>query len=121
MLIMTSRQMTAGQNGLRARYVENLSAELAKRYAMPLDDNLRSFVGECRKTGLETGFETDRQIADFTEACLLTENAIRTDPAFVALMEKPLMRPETKAGEMLRRWVWPHPSWVARAAETGGD
>ena len=121
MLVMTVGQMSAGQTNVRERFVENLSAELAKRYALALDDGLRSFIRECQGAGLEIGFETDRQIADFAEACLLTQNAVRKDSDFVALMRKPLMRPETKAGEMLRRWVWPHPAWIADTASMGED
>ncbi|MDF3434536.1 hypothetical protein HKX62_16115 [Sulfitobacter sp. M74] len=112
MLVMTQGQMSAGQEDVRKQFVENLSAELAQRYALPLDGALRSFVRACQVAGLDVGFETDRQIADFTEACFLTRNALRTDPDFLALMKKPLMRSETKAAEMLRRWVWSHPSWV---------
>lgn len=119
MLVMTAGQMSAGQAGLRQRFVENLSGELAQRYEMALDTRLRDFVADCREAGLAVGFETDRQIADFTEACLLSKNAIRNDPEFVALMQKPLMRAETKAGELLRRWVWPHPAWVNGTDETG--
>ena len=112
MLIMTSRQMSAGQRPLYEGFVERLSDALATRYTIPFDDQLRSFVDDRRRYGLDLGFETDQQIADFAEACFLTRNEICADLAFVALMQRPLMRAETKAAEMLRRWVWPHPSWV---------
>ncbi len=61
--------------------------------------------------GVSLGFHTDRQIADFIEACLLTQDMVLAAPDFQTLMQRPLLRPEAKAEEMLRRYVWPHPGW----------
>lgn len=112
MLNLTKQQMLAGQTDVRVRFVESLSGMLSRRYGLPLDEGLRRFAADRRQAALALGFETDQQIADYAEACLLTQNGICTDPAFISLMDRPLMRPETKAAEMLRRWVWPHPKWA---------
>lgn len=111
MLRLSARQMQSGQRQVQERFIETLSVALSLRYDIPLDATLRDFVDRRRETGLALGFETDRQIADLVEACLLTRDAILNDAYFVDLMRRPLMRAETKAETILRRWVWPHPAW----------
>lgn len=103
--------MSAGQRQIERSFVMRLSEELAARYDMPMDETLIRFVDHRRAEAVRLGLATDAQVADFTEACLLTQDAMLRDPEFEALMRRPLMRPETKAERILRRWVWPHPSY----------
>lgn len=108
---LTTDQMSAGQRQIEQGFVMRLSSELAARYHMAMDETLIRFVDQRRAEALRHGFETDAQVADFTEACLLTQDAMLRAPEFEALMRRPLMRPEAKAERILRRWVWPHPSY----------
>ena len=121
MLRLTTAQMSAGQRQVEDRFVRRLAGELAQRYDLPADAMMLDFVDQRRAEALRLGFETDQQVADFTEACLVTGDAIRIDPGFQGLMQRPMMRPETKAETMLRRWVWGHPNWRAPDVPSEGD
>ena len=110
-LKLSTDQMSAGRRQVQERFIERVCASLSRRYDLPKDDVLYDFVDRRRAEGLRLGFESDLQIADFAEACLVTRDAILSDPYFADLMQRPMMRAETKAETMLRRWIWPHPDW----------
>jgi hypothetical protein len=111
MFQLTEGQIAAGARPAQDRFVGRIAASIANRYQIPQDAMLTAFVEGRRAMGVSLGFHTDRQIADFIEACLLTQDQILADHGFQALMRRPLLRPEAKAEALLRRHVWPNPAW----------
>jgi hypothetical protein len=118
MISFTNTQMAAGRRSAHERFVTRTAGSIARRYQIPPDAALTAFVEERRAMGIAMGFETDRQVADFVEACFLTRDAILTDAAFQTMMQRPLLRAEAKAGVMLRHHVWPNPAWHPETDES---
>jgi hypothetical protein len=108
---LTDKQVSAGARPAQDRFVARTAASISARYQISLNATLTAFVEGRRAMGVSLGFQTDRQIVDFIEACLLTQDKMLTDPGFQALMRRPLLRPEAKAEVILRRHVWPNPAW----------